>query len=82
MSNNKFKPIEDWIDRVRKGDCDNFIAMACNKEKKFFGACKSSIDALATMLLTASQKDEDIAHAIVATATIIVSDAEKKGGQQ
>ena len=82
MEESKFKPLENWLSQVKESDCDNYIAIASNKENKCFGSCKSELDALATMLLNASHQDENIARTIAAVATILVHEAKEKGGRQ
>lgn len=82
MDENKFKPLEDWLGRVRDNDCDSFFVMAKNNKNKMVASCKCDIDSLATMLLNASKQDKKIAQTIVAVANIIVNEAEAKGGKQ
>lgn len=77
MDEYKFKPLEDWLGRVREADCDSFFVMAINNKNKFVASCKCNIDTLANMLFSAARQDKEIAQTIVAVASIIVKEAEQ-----
>lgn len=78
MDEYKFKPLEDWLGRVREADCDSFFVMATNNKNKIVANCQCDVDTLATMLLNAARQDKEIALAIVTTATIITKREEEK----
>ena len=82
MDEFKFKPLEDWLQGVRQGDHDNFIAMAVNKNHQLRSVASCKAESMLEMLLTCADKNEAFRDAIMAATSIIAKKMKEEGKAQ
>lgn len=74
---NNFKPLEDWLEQAKKTGCDDYIAMAMNKEDQMCSIGSSKPESMLKMLMTIAEKNEAFRSAIMATASIMTKKLEE-----
>ena len=77
MDNKKIKDIQEWMENVKKQDCNSYIAIAVNEKKSIVSTADGNYQTMFEMIASCCERNESFKEVVLMVAAFILEKNKK-----